>query len=65
MVSGISIKDVPSEFANGYGMYFVSRESKYGNCGKYVNKTYSWYVTVNGEYQLNAAGEHYRWLAIV
>lgn len=64
VVSGISIKDAPSEFADGYGMYLVSRESKYRNCGKYVNKTYSWYVTVNGQYQLNGAGEHYRWLAI-
>ena len=62
--TGISIKDIPSEFEQGYGIFLLSSQTKYNNYGRYSNKTYSWYVTQNDETQLNDAGEHYRWLAI-
>ena len=49
MVSGISIKDVPNDFTVKYGIFISSNASRNENYGKYVNKTYSWYVTVNAE----------------
>lgn len=64
MISGISIKDVPNDFKLGYGIFIASNASRNGNYGRYVNKTYSWYVTVNEEQQLNKTGDYYRWLAI-